>query len=106
MSQLENAFNYIYNVALCVRAQPAQQQHFIHEGSCALESAAAAPQFAIGWHKALQQCQESAQDPEGRPRSSRDHHGREGQPRGREEGARRARGNSVIPPGRGQVQQV
>ena len=34
------------------------------------------------------------------------HHGREGQPRGREEGARRARGNSAIPPGRGQVQQV
>ena len=76
---------------------------FHHEASCALRRAAAATQFAIGWHKALQQCQESAQDPEGRPRSSR---GREGQPRGREEGARRARGNSVIAPGRGQVQQV
>ena len=31
---------------------------FSHEGSCALENAAAAPQFAIGRHKALQQCQE------------------------------------------------
>ena len=31
---------------------------FSHEDSCALESAAAALQFAVGRHKALQQCQE------------------------------------------------
>ena len=42
------------NVALCVRAQlAAQQQHFIHEVSCALESAAAAPQFAYSQLKTL-----------------------------------------------------
>ena len=43
---------------MCARAAPAQQQHAIHEGSCALWRTAAALQFAVGWHKALQQCQE------------------------------------------------
>ena len=93
------------NVAVLCALSGNNNLQFHHEASCALRRAAAATQFAIGWHKALQQCQESAQDPGGRPRRSRDHHGREGQPRGREEGARRARGNSVITPGLGRVQQ-
>ena len=48
-------------VALCVRAQLAtQQQHFIHEGSCALESAAAAPQFAYSQLKTQKEGHEAS----------------------------------------------
>ena len=83
---------------MCARAAPAQQQHAIHEGSCALWRTAAALQFAVGWHKALQQCQEPAQetpDPEGRLRHR---HGRAGEPRDPGEGPEGAEdtlGNSV-----------
>ena len=53
---------------MCARAAPAQQQHASHEGSCALLGAAAATQFAVGWHKALQQCQEPLKRLQQRPR--------------------------------------
>ena len=46
-------------LAVCVRNfRHNNNPLFSHEGSCALERTAAAPQFAIGRHKALQQCQE------------------------------------------------
>ena len=47
------------NVAvLCVRFRPHNNLQFHEGGSCALWRVAAATQFAVGWHKALQQCQE------------------------------------------------
>ena len=57
------------NVAVLCAFSGSNSLQLFHEGGCTLGKAAAATQFAVGWHKALQQCQEPAQetpDPEGR----------------------------------------
>ena len=86
-----------YQCCGIVRAFPALHNNLqFHEGSCALESAAAAPQFAIGRHKAPTEvpstkCQ--ARDQEGRLQHR---HGRARQPQdpGGREGAEEGHGNS------------
>ena len=48
------------NVAVCVRNfRHNNNTLFSHEESCAQESEAAALQFAVGWHKALQSAKKS-----------------------------------------------
>ena len=44
---------------MCARSRQ-QQQHYIHEGSCALESAAAAPQFAYSQLKTQKEGHEAS----------------------------------------------
>ena len=48
-----------YVAVLCVRFRPHNNLQFHEGGSCALWRAAAATQFAVGWHKALQSAKKS-----------------------------------------------